>query len=513
MKKKLKNLKGLFLNIFLGIFITAAFFGILEISAQKINNTLLKDKIAEIDLKTKFEQVYIPPFLPKDKDSLRVFVYGGSTVQGIPFSGVGFVTQLDYQLHQLLGQKPIEVTNFGWSGHNSTMTRFLVKRTVAENPDLLVVYTGHNEFIYPQLDYYPLLKTLTFLKNRSNLVKTLMFLQKSLKKNEQSADQQIDQKRPAFRKNRLFFALKMLIFRQNVRAIVETARQAKIPLILCTPVSNIAAWAPIERKVTTVNEPEDYKEDLSEAKTLLNGGLLKEAEKLVDSTLSKYPDDAPLLFLKAEIASQSGQLQARDFYIKAKDFDLIPWRTTTDQNNFIRSLEDKKTVWVADVENEFFSHSPNNLPGFPLIIDNVHPTKEGNYLIAKTIADLLQKEKFIKKDWWNDAQKPLTLAEFLKQIQFSPQDEFQICFDTARYCMKNPFFQFKTAQSYLDRAEQIDKKTWKTKALNASLAFLRNDEKKAKAFLFEAIKRNRFPFNPAQIAEIPYLIQFLSLQR
>ena len=99
-------------------------------------------------IQTKLETAYIPPFPPKDKDSLRIFIYGGSTTQGLPLEKVGFVSQFEDQLHHILGpDRKIEVYNFGWSGYNSTMVRYLVDRTIKQQPDLLIVYTGENEFI------------------------------------------------------------------------------------------------------------------------------------------------------------------------------------------------------------------------------------------------------------------------------------------------------------------------------------------------------------------------------
>ncbi len=501
-------MKRKFLNLFIGLFITIIFFVFLEIAARKINTTALKDKIEKSDLRTKLEKAYIPPFAKKDPQELRVFVYGGSTVQGLPLPKVGFASQLDYQLHHIFGEKnSVRLYNFGWSGYNSTVIRHLVKRTVREKPDLLIVYSGHNEFIYSQLDSYFLIKTLSFLRDKSGLIKLLLTLKEDRQQNQESLDEKVDEKRPAFRKQKIFYPLKMLIFRENMKAVVKLAQQEKIPLIFCTAASNLADWPPVERKVTTLPETENYQEKLDQLKELIKENLMEKAQKNIKPLLEKYPNDASLFYLQAKIASQSGQPMAGYFFIKAKDLDLISWRATSTQNEFIRSLADQNGVWVADVEKELFSHSPNNLTGFNFMTDNVHPTKEGSYFISRTIINLLKKEKLVKKDWWAKANAPYSLDEFLQRVGFSPEDELEILFSSAKYCVKNPFFNFAAAKACLDKAEKIEE-NWQIKALRASLAFLQNKQTEAEEFLEKAESLQGFPLSENQIKQIPYLNQF-----
>ena len=500
-------MKRFFFNILLSIFVTLVFLTVLEVTARVMNATLLKEVITTTDLRTKLEQAYIPPFPPKDEEILRVFVFGGSTVQGLPLPKVGLVSQFDYQIRHIFQEKrDLEIYNFGWSGYNSTMIRHLVASTIAQQPDLLIVYTAHNEFIYPQLDSYFLLKGLTLLKDKTGLGKALVTL-KNAGADLEATPEKPDRKRSPYRIQPVFYGIKTWLFRQNLQVITKIARQANVPLILSTAASNIADWPPVDRRVTTLADPTEYREALNRVKRLIEEGKLQEADEIVNDSLSKYPDDPPLIYLKAKIASESGESSARQLFIQAKDLDYIPWRARTEQNDFIRSLEDREIVWVADVEQEFYSQSPNNLTGFSLIHDDVHLTKEGNYLIVKTILDLLQKEKLVKKDWWHETWPLYTLDEFLERVEFSSEDQFDIYLKTAKYTMKNPFLHFSIAKAYLDEAEAIDNKSWKTKAARASIAFLQGSKEEADAFLHEADKLYGLPLKSEQVQNIPYLSQ------
>lgn len=379
------------------------------------------------DTKTKLESAYLPPFPPKKPDYLRVFVYGGSSVQGLPLEKVGFVAQFDDQLRHVLGSKrDVEVYNLGWSGYNSTMVRYSLNRSLSAQPDLVIVYTGENEFIYLQLDSYEVLRLLTSLKNRSRFVQLL------LSRQSPTAFEPLDFKRPPYRLQFPYYQIKMWLFRHNLKSIVKLVRQYHIPLVLVTTVANIKDWPPVDPKVTTLGQP--------------------------------LPQNRDAVWLY-----QQGR------FIEAKDWDLIPWRAHSDQNNFIRSLEDKTTVWVADAEKQFFLASPDNLPGFNLVIDNVHPSREGAYLIAKTIIELLQQEKMVKPDWWTNTRPLASLEEYLRRVDFSREDEFDIYFKTARYATKNPFFNFTAAKYYLDLAENIDRRDWRPQALRTIIAWLEGE--------------------------------------
>ncbi len=422
-------------------------FGGLELISRQI--------IITTDTTTKLEQLYLPPFPPKKPGSLRISVYGGSSVQGLPLEKVGFVAQLDDQLRHVLGSKrDIEVYNLGWSGHDSTMVRHAIVNTINQNPDLLIVYTGENEFIYPQLDAYEALRFLTALKNKSHLVKLVL----SLRQSPPPEYEPISFKRSPYRVQFPYYQIKMWLFRHNLNRIVKLARRHQIPLILLTPTANIRDWPPVNPKVTTL--------------------------------IQHLPQDQDAVWLY-----QQGR------YLEAKDWDLIPWRTSTEQNNFIRSLEDKTTVWVADAERAYQINSANNLPGFNLTIDNVHPTKEGAYLIAQTIIQLLQQQAIVKPDWWADTRPLSPLADFLLRVNFTPEDEFDIYFKTARYAAKNPFFNFAAAKHYLNLAEAIDATDWRIAWLRAVIVWLESGT--------VTIPVGEIDFNLAQ-TQIPYIQEFLT---
>ena len=83
----------------------------------------------------------------QEPGSYRIFLFGGSTVEGVHVPEYGFAQQLEFWLRQLQPDKPLEIYNFGRAGRDSGYVRSKVETTIGHDPDLLIVLTGHNEFL------------------------------------------------------------------------------------------------------------------------------------------------------------------------------------------------------------------------------------------------------------------------------------------------------------------------------------------------------------------------------
>src|SRR3989344_1601024 len=495
---------------FLLIFLTIVLiFILLELLAKIASHTVFKDKINPDILRTEFEEIYVPPVAPKTPDEFRIFVYGGSTVKGLPLPKVGFVSQLEYQLNHVFEGKNIKVFNFGWAGFNSSRIRYIFERTVSQKPDLIIIYTGENEFIYPQLDSYTLVKTTTALKNRSDLAKLIMFVVERTDSSQADQLQSRHQKFPAYSVNKILTWGKIRIFKTNINEIIKEAKVRKVPVILGIPAHNIKDWPPVKRALTTLDTPNAYQENLHKAIHLIDENRLLEANNLIDSSLAKYPDDASFLYLKATIVAKNGQ-NARQLFEKAKDADPIPWRTTTSYANYLSSLEDNKNVWVMDFAKIFAQNSPEGLTGFNLILDGTHPTKEGAYLISSNIVDFIKKEKLIATEWLTESNNSYSMTDLFKKMDIFQEDDFFVYQSTANLALKMPLFNIDAAKFYIDKAESLNDNNWEAKALKASIANLEGINKLAVAYLKEAEELKGSIIKIEESKYIPYLYEILA---
>ena len=83
----------------------------------------------------------------KDPNILRIFILGESSAAGFPYEPNGsFSRFLALKLKLLYPQKKFEVVNLGIAAINSYAILDILEDVIAQKPDLVLVYTGHNEF-------------------------------------------------------------------------------------------------------------------------------------------------------------------------------------------------------------------------------------------------------------------------------------------------------------------------------------------------------------------------------
>ena len=491
-----------------GLFVFCLALLFMEGVSRILAATVFAKKLSKSDLRTKIEKTYIQPVSERKNDSLFVFAYGGSTIAGFPLPKVGVVSQLDYQLHHVFkDKKNIGVYNYGWSGYNSTMIRYMMISTINAKPDVLIVYCCQNEFVSPDIDPIWLQKTIGIWRDRSALVK-LLLLTTTNEENGVYQEEPIDRKRWPYRKLPLYYELKMKIFKRNVDAMVSLAREHHTPLIFSTAASNIGEWPPAQKQVTTLSITQDYQLDADNIRSFSKNNKLTEAENIVSIYLKKDPTNASFIYFQAKIEAKRGNWEkAKSLFEQAKELDLLPFRATNDVNNYIRSYHDGKTVWVVDSEKILAEHSPNNLPGYNFFIDNVHPNIPGSYRIATSLFETIKNNALVKKDWWSTDIDPLyTQDEFLDRIALSKEDQLKLALIPARYCLKNPFFNYECVSRYLDQVKAIDPSYWEITALESVMAYLQRDYTKARSLYTQLTSSKNYTLTLEDKINVPYFL-------
>ena len=83
----------------------------------------------------------------KPADGFRVFVVGGSSAAGVPYGpDYAFSGWLQQLLQGALPDRRVEVVNAAFSGYATRRVLTVVREIARYQPDLLIVYAGHNEF-------------------------------------------------------------------------------------------------------------------------------------------------------------------------------------------------------------------------------------------------------------------------------------------------------------------------------------------------------------------------------
>ena len=442
-------------------------------------------------------QTVIPP---KEAGTFRILTYGGSTMAGSPLRPVSFVSQLRFWLKELNPELPVEVINLGDGGTRSEHVRREVERTREDNADLIVVMTGHNEFLGGPGVERPLMKRLVkeleifaLFRVQSRAVRWL--------RSKLVEDTQIWQ-----RDSEAFRALEVRYI-ENLEAIVRIAAAEQVPLILMTLASNLADWPPATPGVRSDQSVDaEYTASLAEATRLLAEGPA--AVDGLRELLASRPDDASLLYLLGRAHRTAGDTDvARDLFVRAKDLDPVPWRVLSEFNEAIRAAAAADGVELVDIEALFERNAEDGFVGFPLIADNVHPTPIGSTLIARELVRVMRARGLFGMRDIGSHSPAEQLDRFLSQ--FSPDErrdlDLTYLLKNGRYTMKEPFYNFAASKMYLELAREADSSDWRVWANLATVSLLEGRNNAGRAELRRALALHDGPINPDDRENTPYL--------
>ena len=367
-----------------------------------INNPMLKHLIPKISMKQR-----------KSEKDFRIFCLGGSTTRG-PFPML---------LHELLKRskvdKTVEVVNLGIDTFNSYQVLDITKKLPQYDPDLLVIYMGHNEI------YGPVGVASNVALGTSREVINLILQLREIKIFQLANNFYSKLRAPSSQFERKKSPYKMMVnsslaphhplreqaienFRGNLHEIISIAKRHQIPVILGTIVSNLRDWHPFD------SQPPPYSLDVTQWQQLLKNGKaafeqnqLEEAERIYQTAIELFPDHAQTHFDLGHVyLAQGHQDKAKRSFTRARDLDILPIRAPSEVNETIKSVAKETDIILADLETAFQDYDPKSVIGKPIIVEHLHPSNEGYYLIASHLTHIILKEGFLTANKRLDFNNP-----------------------------------------------------------------------------------------------------------
>ncbi|MGH1366030.1 MAG: GDSL-type esterase/lipase family protein [Calditrichia bacterium] len=370
-------------------------------------------------------------------NSLRVLCIGGSTTAGFPYEiNATFPFQLQHRLRESLLDNYVEVINLGISAINSYSVVDLLPEMLNLQPDVMVIYMGHNEFygaygaastqfvsgshrlnkLYLRLRKFHLVNimrdVLSGFASPDSTAKQPESLMKAMAaENLVTPDSPLRQR--AYQQ-----------FEDNLSTILREAKQAGIQVVLSNLVSNLADQPPfVSGSVREQSAVEQARMNsrLLEAQSHAAAGRFKQADELLTSIDSS---SARRQYTKAIVQRQSGSPDsALKLYQQARDLDMLPFRAPTEINRRIAKLAREQDVALVDMKQVFRTASEDQLPGNALFMEHLHPNLFGYQLMAQTFFEVLQKIQVLTNDslvGWSDSL--LSDAEIQQIIKQAPRD-------------------------------------------------------------------------------------------
>jgi tetratricopeptide (TPR) repeat protein len=347
----------------------------------------------------------------KPPGTFRIFCLGESTTVGYPYWYNGaFSSFLRDRLKAVFPNRLIEVVNLGITATNSYTVLDMSRDLMDYEPDLLIVYDGHNEFYgvlgtasndriasarWMTLLYLRMvhLRTLQLVKNTVDGVISILGKPSLNNTNRTTMMEQVARGKNISYGNDVY-KTGFTVFQKNLEELSNRCRNQNIPLFLSTQVSNIRDQFPfISNNSLGISE-----QRRNQFQQFYKSGLEFQSKGHVDSAIVSFRSGIALDTLYADIHYRLAQCldakgkkqEAYLEYILARDYDELRFRTDSKFNNLIRSMEDRQHDFVADIEAVFKSLSQDSLIGHNLILEHLHPNARGHFFIAKEYARMMR---------------------------------------------------------------------------------------------------------------------------
>ena len=324
---------------------------------------------------------------PAPANRYRVVFVGASTVQGFPhprrLSAASF---LQAMLADAWPEREVEVVNLGITSIASFAVAQVAEDALMLSPDLVVVYTGHNEFygLYGAGRHHRLQYFLRQLR--------LTHLVDGLLGGIGARDEPADLIKMAAARGEVPLhssgrATAEQNLRDNLRRVAQVCERAQVPLVLCTIVANDAGFAP----VGSTEGDEAWKARVEQAAQELTRGYVapddaENALQQLEQAAALSSEHAWLWYLQGRALERLGRdVEAQRAFRKARDLDTMPWRAPTAHNAVIRAVAAEHGIVLADVEAAFAAAAPAQGVGWEWMVDHVHFSVAGQVLLARTV--------------------------------------------------------------------------------------------------------------------------------
>jgi len=348
----------------------------------------------------------------KPEDGYRIFVLGGSSAQGFPWGGqLAFTSLLGAALQESWPDRTIEAVNAAAMSYGSHRLRILASELAGYQPDLFIVFGGHNEFVERRFYERILDRPAQLDAVRAQLYRSRVFsLMTDLL---ERAPDEVDKAEPEAgstgellgldvqREYSVDVAVAERVeverhFDENLRAIVAIAREAGARVVLCTVPSNIREWVPNQSLFddeVSFDERQSALALLDDAREALERGDAEAALIPLAQAAAISPNYAETHYLLGRALDAQGRVEdSRAAYARARDLDAQPARASSELNEILRRVAAEEGTVLLDLDAAFTEASPDGLVGFDLLEDYVHPKPKGHRLIARELWRVIQEE-------------------------------------------------------------------------------------------------------------------------
>lgn len=380
----------------------------------------------------------------KAPGTTRIFCVGGSTTYGRPYDDrTSFCGWLRELLAAAEPDHRYEVINAGGISYASYRVALLMEELVKYEPDVFVVYSGHNEFLerrtYPQIISTPRAvrgvgalasSTRTWTVLESVLNRAREGPQKAASKSDMLGAEVVtlldETVGPdAYTRDDRLHEQVLRHYRFNLARMIDIAHSADADVVMVTPASNLRNSTPFKSEHGPdfpAEQGSRWQELIAQGIDFFRRGDLATSVARFAGAVELDPRHAGVQFLLAQALYAAERYdESRTAFERARDEDICPLRALGPMAGIVREVARDRGGDVVDFERIAEERSEHGIPGKSQFLDHVHPTIETNRILALAILDSLVDGGIVTPSpSWSDAKIDEVVARV--EARLDPHD-------------------------------------------------------------------------------------------
>lgn len=375
----------------------------------------------------------------KTDSTFRVFCLGGSTVQGRPYGiQTSFTAWLELDLREVDPTRDWEVINCGGISYASYRIAPIMQELLGHDPDLFVIYTGHNEFLeertYRGVKQTPpwvarthrqLSRLRSFNVIRSWFVTDASVSPQALRKSRSVLAHEVESLLDyrggldEYKRDAVWRAGVVRHYEFNLRRMVRMAENAGVPIVLVNPVANLKDTPPF--KVLHGDEVTALERERFQAHRSAAGSLDRSLEGRIESLTAAIEIDPRHAGIHFELGKC---LEARRMFdlampsfVRAKEEDICPLRMTEPLHAALARVASETSATWLDARTLFEGLTEDGILGNEWLVDHVHPSIKGHQRLAEALCSTMGRMHLVAISPGWEARMPALYRQHLDRLE------------------------------------------------------------------------------------------------